>query len=100
MEGFEKQRNGQLESFIGKRSAMEQVLTQIVSPNDSPEIKLRKIYDRVQQIRNTSNEFEKTEQEVKREKTTRECGGSLEARLWQCRPPELAISRAGQSCRI
>jgi len=63
-----KTRNDQLESFVGKRKAMEQAVTQIISPNDSPEVKLRKIYDRVQQIRNTSYELKKTEQEEKREK--------------------------------
>ena len=63
-----KERNGQLESFTGKRNAMEQAVTQIVSPNDSPDVKLRKIYDRVQQIRNKTYELRKTEQEVKREK--------------------------------
>ncbi|MGB9073855.1 MAG: DUF3857 domain-containing protein [Terriglobales bacterium] len=63
-----KKRNGQLESFIGKRKAMEQAVAEIVSPNDSQEVKLRKIYDRVQQIRNTSYELRKTEQEEKREK--------------------------------
>jgi hypothetical protein len=60
--------NSNLESFVGKRKAMEQALGQIVSPGDSPEIKLRKIYDRVQQIRNTSYEVKKTEQELKRDK--------------------------------
>jgi hypothetical protein len=63
-----KQRNGQLESFVGKRKAMEQAVGQIVSPGDSPDVKLRKIYDRVQQLRNTSYEVEKTEQEQKRAK--------------------------------
>jgi Domain of Unknown Function with PDB structure (DUF3857) len=63
-----KKRNGALESFIGKRKAMEQAVAQIVSPNDSEDVKLRKIYDRVQQIRNTSYELRKTEQEEKREK--------------------------------
>ena len=63
-----KDRNGQLESFIGKRKAMEQVVAEIVSPSDTKEVKLRKIYDRVQQIRNTSYEVEKTEQEEKRAK--------------------------------
>jgi hypothetical protein len=63
-----KTRNGQLESFIGKRKAMEQAVAQIVSPNDSQEVKLRKIYDRVQQIRNKSYEVQKTEQEQKRAK--------------------------------
>ena len=63
-----KKRNGQLESFVGKRKAMEEAVAQIVSSNDPPEVKLRKIYDRVQQIRNTSYELVKTEQEAKREK--------------------------------
>jgi hypothetical protein len=63
-----KERNGQLESFIGKRKAMEEAVAQIVSANDPADVKLRKIYDRVQQIRNTSYELRKTEQELKREK--------------------------------
>jgi len=63
-----KRRNDQLESFIGKRKAMEQAVAQIVSASDSQEVKLRKIYDRVQQLRNTSYELRKTEQEEKREK--------------------------------
>jgi len=65
---FGKERNGQLESFIGKRNAMEQAVSQMIAPNDPPEIKLRKIYDRVQQLRNTSYELRKTVQEEKREK--------------------------------
>ena len=60
--------NGRVESFVGKRKAMEEAVAQIVSPNDPPDVKLRKIYDRVQQIRNTSFEVQKTEQEEKREK--------------------------------
>jgi hypothetical protein len=63
-----KKWNDDLESFVGKRKAMEQAVSQIVSPNDPQEVKLRKIYDRVQQIRNTSYELEKTEQEEKRAK--------------------------------
>jgi hypothetical protein len=63
-----KTRNDQLESFIGKHKAMEQAVAQIVSPSDPPETKLRKIYDRVQQFRNTSYELQKTEQEEKRDK--------------------------------
>jgi hypothetical protein len=65
---FGKKRNGQLESFVGKRKAMEEAVAQIVSPNDSPDVKLRKIYDRVQQLRNKSYELRKTEQEEKRDK--------------------------------
>jgi hypothetical protein len=63
-----KKRNAALESFVGKRKAMEDAVAQIVSPNDAPEVKLRKIYERVQQIRNTSYEIRKTEQEEKRDK--------------------------------
>jgi hypothetical protein len=65
---FGKERNGQLESFIGKRKAMELAVAKIVSPSDSQDVKLRKIYDRVQQIRNTTYEVQKTEQEEKRAK--------------------------------
>jgi hypothetical protein len=63
-----KKRNDQLEGFVGKRKAMEQALASIVTADDSPETKLQKIYARVQQIRNTSFEQEKTEQEQKRSK--------------------------------
>jgi hypothetical protein len=63
-----KQRNAQLESFVGKRNAMQQAVAQIISPSDPQEVQLRKIYDRVQQFRNTSYEEAKTEQEKKRAK--------------------------------
>ena len=62
-----KKRNEALESFIGKHKAMEEAVAQIVAPNDPPEVKLRKIYDRVQQIRNISYAVQKTAQEEKRE---------------------------------
>ena len=65
---FGKKQNGAIESFAGKRKAMEEAVSQIVSPNDTPEVKLHKIYTRVQSIRNTSYEVEKTEQEQKRAK--------------------------------
>jgi len=55
-----------LEKFIGKKKPMEEAVAQIVAPGDTQEVKLRKIYDRVQQIRNTSFEVQKTEQEQKR----------------------------------
>jgi Domain of Unknown Function with PDB structure (DUF3857) len=63
-----KKENDKVESFIGKRKAMEQAVAQIVSPSDTPEVKLQKIYARVQQVRNTGYEVETTEQEKKREK--------------------------------
>lgn len=61
-----KKRNDQLESFIGKRKAMEEAVATIVSPGDTPEVKLQKIYARVQQIRNTTYEVQKTAEEQKR----------------------------------
>ena len=57
-EGFEK--------FVNKKGPLEQALAQTVSPNDSQEIKLPKIYLRAQQIRNPYRE-EKTAKEEKRE---------------------------------
>jgi hypothetical protein len=63
-----KKLNGRVESFISKRKALEQVVAQAVSANDAPEEKLRKLYARAQQVRNTSFEMAKTEQEQKREK--------------------------------
>ncbi len=63
-----KELNSDVESFINKRKGMEEAVSQIVSPDDSPEQKAQKIYARVQQFRNTSYEIEKTEQEKKREK--------------------------------
>jgi hypothetical protein len=57
-----------VEGFVNKRKAMEQAAAETVSPNDSPDVKLQKIYARVQKIRNTTYEIEKTEQEQKRAK--------------------------------
>ncbi len=63
-----KKQNGNVESFAGKRKAMEEAVAQIVAPNDAPEVKLQKIYARAQQVRNLSFERQKTEEENKREK--------------------------------
>ena len=57
-----------VESWIGKRSSWEQAASQIVAPGDAPEVKLQRIYTRVQQMRNTSFEREKSAQEEKRAK--------------------------------
>jgi transglutaminase-like putative cysteine protease len=61
-----KKQNDHVESFIGKKKAMEEALGTIVAASDTPEVKLQKIYARVQKIRNTSYEVEKTAQEQKR----------------------------------
>lgn len=63
-----KKRFENVEGFLNKKKAMEQAAGTITSPSDTPEVKLQKIYARVQQFRNLSFEKEKTEQELKREK--------------------------------
>jgi hypothetical protein len=62
-----KKRYEQLNSFLGKRGALQAVVAQTVSPEDDPETKLRKLYARVQQLRNTSYEYQKTKEEEKRD---------------------------------
>jgi hypothetical protein len=59
---------------------MERAVAEVVAPNDSPEVKLRKIYARVQQMRNTSYEVRKTEQEEEREK---EKGAKTVEEVWK-----------------
>ncbi len=63
----EKKWNDELEHFINKKGALDQELARIASPTDSPETKLRKIYARVQQIRDLNMEVRKTEKEEKEE---------------------------------
>ena len=63
-----KARNTFMENFIAKRKGIVDAVTSTISPGDPPEIKLRKIYTRVHQLRNTSYELRKTEQEEKRDK--------------------------------
>lgn len=65
---FGKRRNSWLESFIDKHKAMEEAVAGIVSQGDTPEVKLQKIYARVQQVHNIDFDVEKTEQEQKRVK--------------------------------
>jgi Domain of Unknown Function with PDB structure (DUF3857) len=63
----EKKWDDEIEHFINKKNVLEQEVSRIVSPSDSPEVKLRKIYARVQQFRNLSEETEKSEKEQKQE---------------------------------
>jgi hypothetical protein len=65
---FGKKENDKAESFASKRKGVEQAVAQIVSPGDTPEAKLRKIYARTQQLRNIDYEPQRTEQEQKRDK--------------------------------
>lgn len=57
-----------IETFTDKRKAMEQAVAQIISPTDTPEQKLHKIYARCQTFRNISIENAETKQERDREK--------------------------------
>ncbi|MGA3292509.1 MAG: DUF3857 domain-containing protein [Candidatus Acidiferrales bacterium] len=64
---YAKKWDGELEHFIDKKNALNQELSKIVNPNDAPELKLRKIYARVQQIRNLNLEDFKMQKEMKDE---------------------------------
>ena len=65
---FAKKQYDRAEGFINKRKAVEQGLPSIVASTDAPEVKLRKMYERCQQIRNLSYEVRKTGEEEKRDK--------------------------------
>jgi len=51
---FNKKKYAQAESFVDKRKAMEDAVAGIIAPGDSADVKLQKIYARVQQIQNLS----------------------------------------------
>jgi hypothetical protein len=57
-----------LEKYVSKKGALERDVAATVSPADTPDVKLRKIYDRVQKLRNLNMEDEKTAKEEKQEK--------------------------------
>jgi hypothetical protein len=65
---FAKKQNDKAEGFADRRKAMSEALGSIVSPSDSPEVKLQKIYDRCQQIRNLSYEPPLSAEVIKRDK--------------------------------
>jgi hypothetical protein len=56
-----------VEHFMDMRRAMQDAVAKTVSPGDSAEDKLRKLYARCQQIRNLSFERARSAQEVERE---------------------------------
>ena len=75
-----KKHNDYAEAFVGKKKAMEEAVGTIVAASDTPDVKLQKIYARVQKIRNTSYEVEKTAQEQKR---TGEKGSGNAEDVWK-----------------
>jgi hypothetical protein len=65
-----KVENQHIEFFVDRPRAMEKALRQIVSPADSAETRLKKIYDRVQRFDNSSYDRIKTEEEARRDNVT------------------------------
>jgi hypothetical protein len=55
------------EKFVSKKKAVEAAARESLHADDSPELKLRELYARAQQIRNLDYEPEKTAKELKRE---------------------------------
>lgn len=65
---FGKERWRAFDSFTDHRHAMQQALATIVQPGDPPETVLRKVYARVQQLRNLTFERGTSDDEKKHEK--------------------------------
>ena len=65
---FGKKENGKAEAFADKRKTMAEAVATIVSPSDSPDVKLQKIYDRCQQLRNLTYEPAISAEKFKRDK--------------------------------
>jgi len=65
---FGKKQNDRAEGFADKRKAMADAVATIVSPSDSQEVKLQKIYDRCQQLRNLTYEPQISADQVKHDK--------------------------------
>jgi hypothetical protein len=64
---YAKRWDNEQEHFIDKKSALNEELSKLVSASDPPEVKLRKIYAGVLEIRNLSMEDFKTSKEHKNE---------------------------------
>jgi len=64
----DKRMYDRVESFVGKHKEIAQAAADIAPPGDPPNVRLQKLYAKVQNLRNTSYEVEKTTQEEKRDK--------------------------------
>lgn len=60
-----------LEKYLSQDKGIERLIAETVYPEDSPEVRLRKVYGRVQGMRSLSFEDEKTRAQVKRENLKR-----------------------------
>jgi hypothetical protein len=67
--GIAKSKYEFAEDFIGKRKSIAEAAASWVGPTDNAETKLRKIYAKLEAIRNTDYDRNLTEQEQKRDKT-------------------------------
>jgi len=56
------------EDYMNKKKAAQAEVATVTAASDAPEVKLRKLYDRVQKLRNLTYEHEKSEKEQEREK--------------------------------
>jgi hypothetical protein len=56
------------EEYLDKSKAAQKEIAAVVSPGDSPEVKLKKLYDHIQKMRNLTYERAKLEKELKNEK--------------------------------
>ncbi len=56
------------EDFMNKKNVAQNEVATVVVASDDPEVKLHKIYDRIQKIRNLTYEHERSAQEQEREK--------------------------------
>jgi hypothetical protein len=57
----------ELDKFLAKNNVVRKVVSETVSPGDSADEKIRKLYNRAQRLRNTTYEPARTDAEVKRE---------------------------------
>ena len=64
---FGKRIHSELRRFVKDGDTLAPAVAQIVQPEDSPETRVRKIYARIQQLRNLSFERSRTAQEIERE---------------------------------
>ena len=60
--------SGKVDSFDNKKSVLQAEVARITSANDTPEVKVQKLFARVREIRNLSYEDEKTRKEEHEEK--------------------------------
>ena len=97
-----KQWYGEINRVINRRRAMERAVAQIVQPGDAPEAKLRRIYARVQQIRNVSFEpaRDRGGNRAGEAGQHRRRRGRVESRLWRRDADHLVVPGAGACGRL